>query len=628
MNKLLTSRFLSIAFIALISCTFAAQQALAIPALRRPFTVTQPDGSIVTLIKVGDESSHFTIDLKGNLVTGDECSGYFFGEIDSRGAVVSTGIPATSDADKRFDASILIPKALKLRTNLITQSFSRAFNASTTDTKDPNFRMVFNDFPASGKIKTLVVLVEFSDLKFNIENPQKFFDRMLNEENFSENGCIGSARQYFLQSSDNQFDPEFVVTGPVTLPQEFSYYGKNDFYGNEYNTVEMVTEACKACDDLVNFADFDYNNDGMVDNIYFFYAGYGEADNPISTQYLNTIWPHAADINTHYGVTLKLDGKLINHYACSNERRGVYSDFPGQTVGYGIFCHEFSHVLGLPDLYDPSYRTDSKGNPIYYTPGSWSIMDYGGYNHDGCVPPLYGAFERFSLGWIKPRPFGATKEYAIAPIHEKNDAFIVYTEVPSEFFLFENRQQKGFDLYLPSHGMLAWHIDFNQTRWNLNSCNAQDHQHVDLIEANGLSGSLTNPYEEADRRHGEPFPGSQGVTAFSANTTPALLSWANHSTIISLENIREEDGIIKLNAQNIENPTDIDPNGIDNIEDEPTDIRIRTAYHSIIIEGSIGNVVDLTGRAIGIVRPEKPFETAAGIYIVHTAGKIVKVIVR
>lgn len=628
MIRIFTSLPARVAAAAIALCAFSAQQASAIPAPRRPFTVTQPDGTVLTLMKTGDERGHFTIDLKGNLVTGNEETGYFFADIDSRGAVVSSGISASSTPSDRFDAATLIPRAMELRATRRAKAPARAHEAATTDAKDPDFRMVMCDFPTSGNLKTLVVLVEFSNLKFNIANPRDYFDRLLNEDNFSENGSIGSAKQYFRQSSAGQFDPDFVVVGPVVLPKDYSYYGKNDYMGYDANVAEMVTEACKGCDDQVNFADFDYDNDGMIDNVYFFYAGYGEADNPETAQYTNTIWPHASNVKTDMGITCELDGKLLNHYACSNERRGVYSDNPGMTVGYGTFCHEFGHVLGLPDIYDPYYKTDQSGNLIYYTPGSWMIMDSGGYNHDGCVPPLYGAFERFSLGWVKPRQFGATKEYTISPIGEKNEVFIVYTEVPSEFFLFENRQMEGFDRYLPHHGMLVWHIDFKQDKWNYNSVNSQAHQYVDLVEANGMSGTLTNPYQEAARRRGEPFPGSLKASAFSATTTPALVSWKKNPTIISLNGISEDNGIIRLNAVNAENPTDIDPSGVDGIEADGNTLRVLTAPGRIMIMEGKADVYDLTGRKIGVVAPDCPVETAPGTYIVSEAGRTVKTIVR
>jgi M6 family metalloprotease-like protein len=191
----------------------------------------------------------------------------------------------------------------------------------------------------------------------------------------------GSARQYFHDTSWGQYNPQFDVVGPYTLSQSYAYYGKN----NDANVGEMIRDACKMADeDGVDFTQYDNDNDGKVDFVYVLYAGYGEADGGPA----NTVWPHNYDLR-YTGVTCNVDGKTVRNYACSNE----ISYYSKLYNGIGTFCHEFSHVLGLPDLYETNQTP--KG---LHTLLDWDILDYGPYNNDGNTPPAYSAYERFYMG--------------------------------------------------------------------------------------------------------------------------------------------------------------------------------------------------------------------------------------
>ena len=610
------------------SALFLCPDASAIPARQHPYTITQPDGTQLTVTMVGDERGSFLVDQSGRLVCKNENGAYYFGNIDNNGIVKCSEIQAipdgmaTNGSDlSRFNASVLIPKALQMRAEAGTMRINKATRIAaagkwnTTDCKDPNFRMLFTDFPTTGKINGLVILVEFSDKKFTQENPKEYFSRMLNEEGFSENGCVGSARDYFIKSSSGQFIPEFDVYGPVDLGKSYSYYGKNNSSGSDMRPEQMIIDACTMMDDEINFTKYDLNGDKKVDCVYVFYAGFGEADNPQTTEYSNTIWPHQWDV---YSATRKeciVDGMLIDHYACSNELRGVYATKPKATVGIGSFVHEFSHVMGIPDLYTTVYNNA-------YTPGSWTTLDRGSYNGDGCVPPLYSSFERFSLGWIKPKEFSETKEYTINELGESNEAYIAYTEKPTEFFLFENRQRTGFDSMLSGHGMLVWHIDFNQNIWNRNSINnTVDHQYVDLIEASGIS-TLLNQYLPERQRPAESFPGVNKVTEFNSEKLPKFVSWAGKPTDISLSEIAENDGIITLKATNMNDA------GISGIDNDGNAFRVWTSGSTVATDAEKATVYDSMGRLCGHIGEGKTLEAATGIYIVAANGKTVKIFVK
>lgn len=617
----------------------------AVPARVHPHTVNQPDGTTITVTKIGDERSHFTVDANGNLVVPDGEKGYCYGIVNDIGKVVSTGIQAVSTesraaADPRFNASILIPQAMEIRekSGMIRTSRANRQNAAqwnTTDCTDPNFRMLFTDFPTTGKNKALVILVEFSDVKFTVENPKQYFSDLLNKNGFNENGCIGSARDFFIKSSTGLFEPEFDVYGPVNVGKSVAYYGQNSgYYDQDIRPEEMIVDACKLLDEEIDYTQYNLDGDNKVDNVYVFYAGLGEADNPESTQYANTIWPHAWDLYSKGGITCRLDGLLIDHYACSNELRGVYSTYPKKPVGIGTFVHEFSHVMGLPDLYDVNYAMDNKYTYLYYTPGDWSTLDSGPYNGDGCIPPIYGAFERFSLGWLKPKQFGATKEYTIHPIEESNEAYIVYTDRPAEFFLFENRQKSGFDKELPNHGMLAWHIDFVQNIWNRNQVNASSHQYVDLVEANGLSSHPGSVYDNNyytklyTQRMGDPFPGSTNNTRFNATNHPKFVSWSGKATNITLSDISENGNNIIVKVTNADNPTNIDPAGVENISNDAETFDVWTSEGSIFTDAKDARIYDTMGRAYGNASFGMPIKVSPGIYLVVSGKHSRKVMVK
>ena len=389
--------------------------------------------------------------------------------------------------------------------------------------KAPRKVMQKATYPTTGVQKGLVILVEYTNKKFTVENPREAFDRMMNEKDYSENGGTGSARDYFIASSNSQFQPEFDVYGPIQLAHAMSYYGANDAYGNDKAPEEMVIEACQQLDDVIDFKEYDRDNDGQIDNVYVFYAGFGEATGGSSS----TVWPHSSDIYDEKLKDIELDGVRLNHYACSNEL-----DQKKQMVGIGTFCHEFSHVLGLPDLYSTDYYVPS------FTPDSWILMDRGPYNNNGKTPPYYSIYERYALGWITPQEIGKPADIKLDNI-SKNVGYIIKTDNENEYFLLENRQQEGWDKYIPGHGMLIWHIDYNQEVWDLNAVNnIPSHQYVDIEEADAIQTDET--------RAGDTFPGTSNVTSFTDDTNPSMKTWKGNGLNKPITDIEEKDGIIRF----------------------------------------------------------------------------------
>jgi len=195
-----------------------------------------------------------------------------------------------------------------------------------------------------GSKRFLVLLVQFNDLYFSVSNSNLAFTRMLNQEGYSENGGTGSVRDYYYENSSGAFAPEFDVIGPITLSKSVRYYGANKEDGGEMyeRSQEMVIEAAQLARQQygVNFSQYDNDGDGIVDNVFVFFAGHNEAEG--GPDY--TIWPHAWNV---YYENVVYDGVRLSSYACASELRG----HQGTTMaGIGTYCHEFGHVLGMPDF--------------------------------------------------------------------------------------------------------------------------------------------------------------------------------------------------------------------------------------------------------------------------------------
>lgn len=486
----------------------------AVPAKRGFRTIAQPDGTVVRAELVGDEFMHFYRTEDGTPLMRD-AEGYMrLATTDANGRLAIGRRVTAADLN-----ATLSPAALDATYKALSEQ--AAENAYPQQGKG----LFTSNYPRTGEVHCLVFLVEYNDVAFQLENPQEYFNNMLNQEGFDEYGGTGSARDYFLYQSKGQFQPTFDVYGPVQLAHNRKYYGGNDWWGNDQNPQAMVIEACEAFAEEIDFSEYDYDNDGCVDNIYVFYAGQGEATYGSD----DTVWPHSwtiPDGPTH-------NGKLISSYTCSNEWE------LGRPDGIGTFCHEFSHTMGLPDLYSTTYNQFQT-----YTPGAWSVLDYGPYNNDGRTPPNYSAYERNAMGWLNALVVDGPESILLDPVDISNEAVVIGTSKENEFFLFENRQKNNWDAYVPGHGMLVWHIDFNQAIFDSNTVNNQAHQYVDIVEANGRSNNNSQTIMA-----GYTFPGTSEKTSFTAETSPAFSTWSGEAIELPITEITEtEDGLITFNV--------------------------------------------------------------------------------
>lgn len=494
----------------LLALAGGANTMLAVTASPGLFPYRQPDGSTVTLGQRGDENFHYFVDADGYPVAIDADGWYRYIGADGNVTDVAVGNGKRTlafrqtVADKGAIVKNYIERVkptVKYRNELAPQKVT-----------------------AMGKKKVLVILAEFADTKFTIGTHDLFND-MMNKRDYNYNGATGSCYDYFYENSMTQYQPQFDVYGPVQLSQGYAYYGEDKAgeVGQDRRAGEMVKEACQLLDDQIDFSQYDTDGDGFVDYVYVYYPGLGQHEGGDA----NTIWPHAHYLQYTDAGTLEADGVTIDRYATSNEIQGS-----GQFTGIGVFCHEFSHVLGLPDLYD-TYNSEN------YSVGYWSLLCRGNYLNEGRTPPNLSSYERSAIGWLKPEELSHPADISMTSLND-NIAYQITTETPTEYYLFENRQRLGWDSFLPGHGMLVWHIDYNADFWTNNIVNTRpNHLRIDIVEADGAADFETT--------YGDPFPGTGNHTAFTDETSPSMLSWAGNRQNKPITDIQESaQGVISF----------------------------------------------------------------------------------
>lgn len=363
-----------------------------------------------------------------------------------------------------------------------------------------------------GEKKGLIILMEFPNLKFVNKNKNgktidvhDFWNDLANKDGLKNvNGVLinGSIRDYFTSQSYGKFTIDFDVCGPYTAKNKYAYYGRNVDYGGfsfDEHPFELVAEACQAADKEVNFKDYDWDDDGEVDQVYVVYAGHGEA----SYNDPELIWPHESSLSGWMGEPLTLQGMTIDTYACGNEL-----DAQDRTMGIGTICHEFSHCLGLPDVYDAE-----TGESVV---GGYDIMDSGNYNGDSWYPAGYSAFERYFCGWIEPTPYTSASQIDdLLPLHNNPDALIIRPfEGSTNYYMIENRAKESWDKFLPcftntttetkaDQKTLAWYIDYDQEKWNRDRPNIDPEKRgVSLIDLADLPTAIQPAAIAAERPTG------------------------------------------------------------------------------------------------------------------------------
>ena len=388
-------------------CCFTFAQ--AVPAYPGLISYTQPDGTVIKIRVHGDEFCHWVTDASGH--------------------------PLELDADGYYRAASL------------EQQQARRAAAKIRRAAVNRARLSPAKGIASGTKHFLVILVSFSDIDFKISNPQQSFNDLMNQNGYSANGGTGSVRDFYYDNSHGDFTPVFDVAGPYKVSDTAAHYAGES--GTDY-AEEAFYEACQKANNDIDFSDYDLDGDGIVDMVFFYYAGYNQAEGKA-----NTIWPHQYTFQATDYYNEKFDGKKLGSYACTSELKGTSGT---NMCGIGTACHEFGHAMGLPDFYDADYTENGQSAAMFF----FSTMDSGSYNNDGKTPPFFTIEERIMLGWINEadayREFSASGNYTIGSV-DNNIAYRTQTDKTGEYFVYECRGSNGWDAGLDAPGLIITHVD-------------------------------------------------------------------------------------------------------------------------------------------------------------------------
>lgn len=499
--------------------------AFAVPAKRVKQQVQQPDGTMLTIMMRGDENFHFISTEDGEPLVKAKDGYYYYALVGDDGKIMASAQMAhdtgyRTAAEQTFLATYAA-ESLKVRSlgakraaknnarrmeRLAKRNLTNVgyLSSATSPMRQQMSGATGGEgIGVTGKRKGLVILVNFKDKKIQDKHTREEYDNFFNQEGYNKLGNSGSVHDYFYNQSYGQFDLTFDVVGPVTVSKNMADYGANDSDGNDIDPAGMVTEACKLAYDeyKMDMSQYDWDGDGAVDQVFLIYAGYSEA----SYGGDDTIWPHEWDISSA-GYSLVLGGKRIRTYGCSSELSGNTGT---DMDGIGTPCHEFSHCLGIPDIYDTS-------DDYSFSMGKWDVMDYGSYSGDGRKPVGYNTYEKWVSGWIQPTVLTDPCYIKdMKPLSESPEAYVAFNDkTPTEYYIFENRQNTVNDTEIPAHGMLVIHVDYDQKAWNENVLNNEkSHKRLAIVPADNVASDYTT--------NDDTYPGTTRNTQLTDTSRPA-----------------------------------------------------------------------------------------------------------
>ena len=507
----------------------------AVPADPTPSKVTQPDGTTLTVVLHGDEFLNYLTTSDGYTVVKNKAGYFTYARLDGNQLVAGDRIARDNRtaADNAYLATL--PKGLKSKS--MVERGSKMLNHRNEVLRG----IGHGGHMDYSKFRGLIVLINYTDRKFDDYvpsnyTPQDFYEQMINGHDYkgftlpagTKVECMGSVRDYYYDNSFQQFDPHFDILGPVDVP-----FACTD--AHQFNCDSIFFAALEALDPEVDFSQYDTDEDGTADMVFFLVAGHGSDYSANNRDYL---WPHMKDFTD----SPVLDGVNFKLYACSTNMIGEENEYYivyNNVAGIGTICHEFSHCLGLPDFYDTD--SDGSGGVNHAYPLTWSIMASGFKNNNGRNPAGYSLYERYALGFAQPTLIDAEGTIELPALEKSNMGYRLNTANKNEFFLIENRQRIKWDKNLPGPGMLIFRVDSTNVEvWENNLVNANpNHNYYELLRAN-FNGMNDSPRD--------PFPGTTNVTSITNATQPSLRTWDGKLSHYALMNIAEADSIITFDV--------------------------------------------------------------------------------
>ena len=450
-----------------------------------PYTFTQPDGTKLSVTLHGDEYFHYYTTLDGVILV-REGDTFYIAEISDDGDIRATNVLAHNNGVRTSKEIALIQSQNKekLFTGSAIKKAIRKVPVSTNVT--PKYT------PHKGSPNIVVILAQFQDVQFTVNDPVNAFDDIFNASSLKDYGNhntsnIGSVKRYFKMMSTNEFTPNFKIVGPVTVSKNRKYYGGSSKTPDDENADKLATEAVDSVMKLglvdLNSNEYDADNDGNVDLVYIVYAGHMQNMGGSN----ESVWAKASYTNHSIGT------KKVRRYCMSGEL--LHPDASGYIASIGVICHEFSHCLGLPDLYVTSaYYKDNQEMEL------WDLMDGGENLHNGWQPAAYTAWEKEAMEWpvnIQNLSEGQTSVDLSTPTTDGGTVYrIVNPNDANEYIMLENIQQKGWNIgcYVAegtTGGVLAYHMKYPKTSVSMgDDPNCRKNPALAVIPADGLLESI------------------------------------------------------------------------------------------------------------------------------------------
>ena len=464
-------------FVILAAILTFSVEAEAAPAFRGPYNVKQSDGTELTIELFGDEHCHWAATIDGAMVV-STAKGYYVAEIDNDGCLTPTDMLAHNPEQRGSLERAVVSRQVWRRSLFFERREELVRRAALLGDSDY--------LQHTGSPHILTVLLEFQDVRFTINDPIAAYDQYLNGETLVDMGNknktnLSSVRKYFETCSGGQFVPQFDIVGPVVLPDKMAVYGEDSDKKTDINDKQFHNDIFNALKDLVkDWSVYDNNGDGGVELVCFIYAGYGQNLGAEA----NTLWAKASRIN------YQIDDRY--HVVRVNRSPELFvPQYADMINGTGVFIHEFSHCMGLPDL----YPTKSKAYVHNQGMGSYSIMDYGLYTNSGYAPTPYNAWEQEVLGWkqmekIELKDGAPLTVSNVLPLLEGGKAYkLVNGDYDNEYIVMENVQARGLNAKGYGHGLLVYHVDypFNSVNMSDSPNNNPGHPAVAVVPACGIS---------------------------------------------------------------------------------------------------------------------------------------------
>ena len=468
----------------LFGLLFAAMTAGAVKMKPGINIIKQADGTTITVRAYGDEDLSYFLASDGTLLY-QEGTNFYIAGVKADGTLYSTGVLA-HEPSMRTIKEISAIKAQNAKAFYNSMETQAKANKVRREPMTPDNSLL----PSLGKHKIPVILVEFSDVEFSVENPKATFDKYLNgkelfnKETDPEMGQnYASVAKYFKDMSFGKFEPEFEVYGPVNLGKPLATYGAG--YSSQEKMGLLLTDACTAVDNEVDFTQYDSNDDGNIDLIYIIYAGFSQS---IAGNSTDCIHPKSG----YLSLAKSFDGMDVKRYGVNNELNGTPADQADGPIinGIGLFCHEFSHCMGLPDLYPKSGSIAEAC--INQNMDYWSLMDAGEYTGNGYRPTAYTAWERERLGWMEIGTLTGPSNVELKSLDEGGTAFRIYNdkdETGHEYYIVENVQNNGWNKKLFGNGLMVTHVDYLSSQFSLGGCkvnNTEGHPRMHVMAADGM----------------------------------------------------------------------------------------------------------------------------------------------